>query len=53
MFGDSLQLTNRVLYLGATCHMTPDISYFIPVLLEDTDKHIGVVDGHHVMSKQK
>ena len=29
-FGDSLQLTNWILDSGATCHMTPDISDFLP-----------------------
>ena len=33
--------------------MTPHVSDFIPGLLEDTDKHIKVVDGHHGMAKQK
>ena len=27
-FGDSSQITNWVLDLGATCHTTPEISYF-------------------------
>ena len=31
--GDSLQLTNWILDLGATCHMTPEVSDFIPGLL--------------------
>ena len=35
------------------CHITPDVSVFIPGSLEDTDKHIEVADGHHVMEKQK
>ena len=52
-FGDSSQLTDWVLDYGATCHMTPEVSDFIPVSLEDTDKHIEVADGHHVTSKQK
>ena len=52
-FGDSLQLTNWILDSGATCHMTPEVSYFIPGTLEDTDKHIEVADGHHVTAKQK
>ena len=52
-FGDSLQLTNWVLYSGSTCHMTPQVSYFIPRLLEDTDKYIEVADGHHFTAKQK
>ena len=52
-YGDSSQLTNWILYLGATCHMTPEVSYFIPGSLEDTDKYIEVADGHHVTEKQK
>ena len=35
-YGDSLQLTNCILDSGATCHMTPEISDFIPGSLEDT-----------------
>ena len=52
-FGDSLQLTNWILGSGATCHMTPEVSDFIPGPLEDTDKHIEVADGYHVTAKQK
>ena len=52
-FGDSLQFTNWILDSGATCHMTPEVSDFISVALEDTDKHIGVADGHHVTVKQR
>ena len=52
-YGDSLQLTNWILDLGATCHMTPKVSDFIPGSLEDTDKYIEVADGHHVTAKQK
>ena len=37
-YGDSLQLTNWILYSGATCHMKPEVSDFIPGSLEDTDK---------------
>ena len=33
--------------------MTPEVSYFITGLLEDTDKHIEVAEGNHVMEKQK
>ena len=33
--------------------MTPEVSDFIPGSLEDTDKHIEVVNGHHVTAKQK
>ena len=47
-FGDSSQLTNRILDFGATCHMTPEVSDFISGSLEDTDKHIKVAGGHHV-----
>ena len=52
-YGDSLQLTNWILDSGATCHMTPEVSYFIPGSLEDTDKYIEVAGGHHVTAKQK
>ena len=33
--------------------MTPEVSYFVPVSLEYTDKYIEVADGHHVTAKQK
>ena len=46
--GDSSQLTNWILDSGSMCHMTTQVSGFIPVSLEDTDKNIGVGDGHHV-----
>ena len=36
-YGDSSQLINRILDLGTTCHMTPEVSDFIPGSLEDTD----------------
>ena len=52
-FVDSSQLTYWILDSGATCHMTPEVSYFIPGSLEDTDKHIKVADRHHVTAKQK
>ena len=52
-FGESLQLTNWILYSGTTCHMTPQISDFIPMSLEDTDKYIEVADGNYVTTKQK
>ena len=39
-FGDNLQLTNWILDSGAMCHMTPEVSDFIPISLEDTNKHI-------------
>ena len=52
-YGDSLQLTNWILDSEATCHMTPEVTDFIPGSLEDTDKLIEVADGHHVTEKQK
>ena len=52
-FGDSSQLINWILDSGATCHMTPQVSDFIPGSLEDTDEHSGVGDGHHVTENQK
>ena len=52
-FGDILQFTNWIFDYGATCHMTPEVSGFIPGSLEDTDKHVEVMDGHHVTAKQK
>ena len=50
-FDDTSQLTNWILDSIATCHTTPEVSDFIPVSLEDTDKHIDVSDNHHVMVK--
>ena len=52
-FGDRLQLTNCILDSGAMCHMTPEVLKFIPVLLEDTDKHIEVAGGHHVTGEKE
>ena len=52
-YGDSSQLTNWILDSGATCHMTPEVSNFIPGSLKDMDKYIEVADGHHVTAKQK
>ena len=52
-YGNSSQLTNWILDSGATCHMTPEVADFIPGSLEDTDKLIEVVDGHHVTTKKK
>ena len=51
-YGDNSQLTNWILDSGATCHMTPEVTDFIPGSLEDTDKFIEVADGHHVTAKQ-
>ena len=50
-FGDSSQLTNWILDSGATCHMMPEVSYFITGSLDNIDKHIDVADGHHVTEK--
>ena len=52
-YGDSSQLTNWILDSGATCHMTSEVTNFIPGSLEDTDKFIAVADGHQVTAKQK
>ena len=52
-YGDSLQLTNWILDSESTCHMTPEVTDFIPDSLEDTDKFIEVADRHHVTAKQK
>ena len=52
-FGGSLQSKNWILDSGATCHMTPQVSDFIPSLLEDTDKYIEAEDEHYVRAKQK
>ena len=52
-YGDSSQFTNWILDSGATCHMTLDVTDFIPGSLEDTDNFIEVADGHHVTAKQK
>ena len=52
-YGDSSQLTNWILDSGAMYHMTPEVTDFIPGSLEDTDKFIEVVEGHHVTAKQK
>ena len=52
-YDDSSQLTNWILDSGATCHMTPEVTDFIPGSLEDTNKFIEVADRHHVTAKQK
>ena len=52
-YGDSSQLTNWILDSGATCHMTLEVTDFIPGSLEDTDKFIEVADGHHVTAKKR
>ena len=35
------------------CHMTPEVSDFIPGSLEDRDKKIEVADGRDITAKQK
>ena len=52
-FGDISKWTNWILYSGATYHMTPEVSDFIPGSFEDTDKNIEVADVHLVTTKQK
>ena len=52
-YGDSSLLTNWILDSGATCHMTLEVTDFIPGSLEDKDKLIEVADGHHITVKQK
>ena len=52
-FGDSSQLTNCILDSGATCHMKPQVSDFIPGSLEDTDEYIEFAYRDHVTAKQK
>ena len=51
-YGDSSQLTNLILESSLTCHMTPDISDFIPGSLVETYKYIEVTYGHFITSKQ-
>ena len=51
-YGYISQLTNCILDSGETCHMTPDISNFIPGLLAEADKYIQVSDGDFVIAKQ-
>ena len=46
ILGDSSKFTNYILDSGATCNMTPQLSDFIPDLLEDTDKYTKVADGN-------
>ena len=51
-FGDSSQPNNWILDSGATCHMKPEISDFIPDLLVETEKYIEVEDGHLITGRQ-
>ena len=50
--GERLQLTNCILDSGENCHMTPEISDFIPGSLVETYKYIEVKDGHLITAKQ-
>ena len=52
-FGYSSKLINWILDSGATCHMTPQVSDFIPSLLKNMDNYIEIADGHYVPDKQK
>ena len=52
-FGDSLQLTDWILDSGTTCHMTPQVSGFIPGALVDTDKYIKFYYVYHVTMNKK
>ena len=52
-YGNSSQFINWILDSEATCHMTPEVTDFIPGSLEDMDKFIEVAYGHHVTAKQK
>ena len=50
--GESSQLTNWLLDSGGTCHVTQDISYFIPGSMMEMDKYIEVTDENFVTAKQ-
>ena len=51
--GDSSQLINWILDLGATCNMKPQVLDFLPGSLEDTDKYIEVADVNCVKTEKK
>ena len=51
--GNSSQLTNCVFGSAAMCHMTRQVSDFIPGSLEYTDKYIEVAHRHHITAKKK
>ena len=51
-FGDSPQLTKWVLDSGEACHMTPEVSNFVPVLLIETVIYIKVVDENYITAKK-
>ena len=48
-----MQLTNYILDLGPTCHMTLEIYYFIPSLLVETVEYIEVAYGGFITEKKK
>ena len=52
-YDDSSQLTNWILDSGAMCDMRPEVTDFIPVSLDDTNKFIEVTDGHHATAKKR
>ena len=52
-FGGSSQQNNWIVDSVPMCHITPQVSDFIPGSLEDTDEYIEVADGHYIMAKQK
>ena len=52
-FGDSLKMSNCIIYSGETCHITSDISYFILVSLVKTDKYIEVKDEHFFTAEKQ
>ena len=52
-FGDSLHLNNCILDSGKAYQMTPEVSYFVPCSLVETDKYIEYSDGNSVAAKQR
>ena len=51
-YGDSSQPPNWILDSSEKCHTTPEISYFIPIFLVETDKYIEVAYENFVTEKQ-
>ena len=49
----SSQPSNFILDSGATCHMAPDISDFIPGALAGTDKYIEVTNENFVTAEKQ
>ena len=52
-FGDISHLTNFILDSGATCHIPPEISDFIPGSSLETDQYIEVEDSHFFTEKNR